>query len=182
MMRNKNVLIVIGCLFLTGCAYVSASPYDADRTTRGIAIPEQIPLLVVSGDNTSVIYANNPNKGIALKFGSFLAKHKLDAEFSPNGSLAKISSDQDTTEIGLKLIELVRTAVEKGTPIGAAFSGKSGNAGGTVNRFGVFAFDFDEYGNFVGLIPMINSSGLITVPKKAGVVQAPPGDQPIKVD
>lgn len=165
-MRNLiAVALMITALGVSSCAYVTGTPYKPGVPSKGISIPEQIPLLVVSGASTSVIYANNPNRGTRLSFGSFLAKHKFEAEFS-NGSISKISSDQDTTEVAVKLIELVNEAVKVGNPIGKAFSGKSGDAGGTGNRFGIYQFNFDQAGNFIGLTPVLSSSGLIEVPVK----------------
>lgn len=151
-------------LFLTGCAYVSSSPYNPGSSKNGIPLPEQIPLLVVSGAKTEVIYANNPNRGSALRFGSFLAKHEFEAKFS-DGSLGEIKSNQDTTEVAIKLIELVQESAKSGNPIGAAFSSKTGDTAGTVDRYGIFAFDFDNDGSFIGLTPLITSRDLIKVPK-----------------
>lgn len=157
-------LFLIVCIgaFMTGCAYVTAVPYDDPLSVDGIKIPEQIPLLVVAGSTTKVIYATNPNKGTAVQFGAFLAKHDFNAKFN-GGTLSEIASNQDTTAIALKLIELVSTAAASGTPIAAAFSGESGDGGGTGDRFGVFSFEFDPDGNFIGLRPVLHGSELMKV-------------------
>lgn len=166
-------------MILSGCAYVSSYSYDASDYTNGIRIPDQIPLLVVTGSETKVIYAGNPNKGSALRFGSFLAKHNFEATFSA-GNLTSIKSDQDTTEVGLKLIELVQKSIVEGTQIADAFSSKDGETSGAGNRYGVFKFEFDELGDFVGLTPLISSSGLIVVPQQTTQIIQQSG--PLEVD
>ncbi|MFN3132443.1 hypothetical protein [Roseibium sp.] len=161
-MLGRKLLSISMAAMVSGCAYVTAVPYDDPLGVDGIKIPEQIPLLVVTGTSTNVIYATNPNKGTAIQFGAFLAKHDFNAKFN-GGTLSEIASNQDTTALALKLVELVNTAAQSGNPIGAAFSGKSGDGGGTGDRFGVFKFVFDTEGNFVGFRPVLHGSDLMKV-------------------
>jgi hypothetical protein len=172
MLRSTYLLVLFigSSLALAGCANVSAIPVGPGSNVRGIRIYDIKPLLVVSGENVSVVMVPNYNRAYALRFSSFLAKHDFEADFQ-NGFITKVKSNQDTTAFPIALVNLIQEAVKTGNPVGQAFSAKGG---GTGNRFGVYDIVFDQDGNLVGLRRLISDSSLIRVPNASPAVIPPP--------
>lgn len=156
-------------LALAGCANVSAVPVKPNSPVAGIRIYDVKPLLVVSGDNVSLLMVPNYNRAYALKFSTFLAKNDFEATFQ-NGFLASIKSHQDTTAVALALIKLVEETAKLGGG-GKAFAD---TAGGSGNRFGIYDIVFDHDGNIIGLQPLVSDRTLMKVPTSGSVVVPPP--------
>lgn len=149
-------------LIISACSYVTAVPTTKYAPTEGIPIPTVKPLLVISGGQASILFVPNMNRTYALRFGSFLAKHEFSADLQ-NGMLTKLSSKQDGTDVPIALIKLVQAAVEKGVPIGAAFSGQVNDAagGGLVQVYDII---FSEEGDFIALKPLLHPQDFIRMP------------------
>lgn len=166
---------------LGACANVTAVPVtneidpDGVRVSsyvEGIRIPDCKPLIAVAGNAISVIWVKNPDKELALRFSTFLAKHDFSVEFT-NQCLSKLTSNQDTTAVPIAFINLLSKALETGRSIGEAFSGKM--AEGTTGRLQLFDLVFDGQGNLMYLRPLIRDRDLIRVPvaSAAGAGQQP---------
>src|SRR4051794_14956317 len=104
-MKSLALAAAFACL-LPGCAYVSAVPVPPGSQAEGIRIYDVKPLLVVAGNQVSVVLVPNYNRAYALRFGSFLAKHDFAATLD-GGILSKVSSNQDTTTVAVALVNLV---------------------------------------------------------------------------
>lgn len=155
---------------VAGCANVSAVPVKPGSPVAGIRYYDVKPLLVVSGESVTPIIVPNYNRGYALKFSTFLAKHDFEATFQ-SGFLTTIKSHQDTTALPIALVELVKAAVSSGNQIGDAFANK---AGGTGDRFGIYDIVFDDEGNIVGLKQLLVDTTLMKVPPAGGTTAPPP--------
>ncbi|MET2827401.1 hypothetical protein [Mesorhizobium shangrilense] len=175
---TRSIFFFAFCAALSGCAYVSATPVRPGQIIDGIPIPTVKPLLVISGTQVSVLLVPNPNKTYALRFGSFLAKHdfKLDMQ---SGMIASLTSNQDSTEVAIALVQTIQKAVETGHSLGSAFGGTTPTS--DSGRVQVYDIVFDESGNLIGLKPLAFQSDLMKVPasQAAGVGATPkPANQP----
>jgi len=157
-MKTKLVLgLSISLFSISGCAYVTAVPAPPGSEVRGIRVPDVKPLLVVTGGQVQVITVPNPNRAYALQFGSFLAKHDLEADFS-NGFIQKLKSNQDSTAFS---VELLKSLTEAQKTPGGIFDGFSKNGGsGAANDLQVYDIVFDSAGNLVGLRPLITKNNI----------------------
>jgi hypothetical protein len=167
---SKLSKLVFVCLFSAACTYVTAVPTSPNNPAEGIPIPTVKPMLVVSGGQASILYVPNPNRSYALRFGSFLAKHDFNFDLQ-NAMLSKMDSKQNSTEVPIALINLISKAVEKGTPIGAAFSGQANDAAGGPIQ--VYDLIFSDDGDLIGVRPVLNPQDFIRMPKSAITRQAP---------
>lgn len=98
-MRNEiaigvTVMVLLGSN-LMGCAYVTAEPAPPGSDVRGIRVPTVKPLLVVTGAQVELMTIPNPNREYALRFGSFLAKHKC-----PSGDF--LNRENRLADLGLR--------------------------------------------------------------------------------
>lgn len=163
------------CLILAvaGCANVTAVPVKPGSPVAGIRIYDVKPLLVVSGDNVSLLMVPNYNRAYALKFSTFLAKHDFEATFQ-NGFLTNVISHQDTTAVALALVQLITEVAKSGPMKGKTFAE---TAGGSGNRFGVYDIVFDRDGNIIGLQPLVSDRTLMKMPLRPATAtpSEPPG-------
>jgi opacity protein-like surface antigen len=158
-------------LSLAGCASVNVKPVDKyDRTTPGFRIPERKPLVVVLGGHVDVMWVCNPDKGTAMQFGSFLAKHHMVIDFNACGSPSKIDSEQDSTAIPLKLLEIVNAVAAKTLPGGQGVSGTTSSSAGST-PFQIFDVRFGDDSS-VQLVPLVHSGDILRL-NLAGEVTAP---------
>jgi len=140
--------LIVGILFLSGCAYTTAKPVDfTDRDTKGFRVYEPRPLLVVTDKSTQVVFVPNFDRGYAVRFGAFLSKNDITLK-TTEGALTEISSNIDTTAALTLFQTLGQTAlqqVDKLKALGATVEGK------IPSMEGVFDFEFDAAGRFTGL-------------------------------
>lgn len=178
MARLILCLLAASLSAVAGCAYVSSKPVASDSKEEGLRYYEPKPLLVVSGSQASVIFVPNYSKAYALRFGTFLAKHDLTAEFQ-SGMLSKITSNQDSTALSLAILATVNKALDTGKPIFSAFSDKSADA--KAQKFQVFEILFDEQGNVSKLKALLVDEQMLNFPvvtnSGAAVPAKGPGDQ-----
>lgn len=154
--------ITIFSLMLQGCAGISAEPFKgAHDNTEGIRFYEPTPFLIVTGTKVNTVFIPNPKRGIAIGFNSWLAKHKAELKVE-QGVLTELSSDVDATAVPVGFLTLLQTLGQealktmaeaaKNAP-GAAALGDE--VDGTItNKEGVYLFNFDDNGNFIGLTKM----------------------------
>lgn len=142
---------------LSGCAYVTAVPAPPGSEVEGIRVPGFKPLLVVTGGQVQLLTVPNPNREYALRFGSFLAEHKFEAEFS-NGFINKVSSDQDSTAVAIQLLTSLTEAAKAGVGLFDGFSDRAGS--GAATDLQIYDIVFDEEGNLVELRPLITKAGI----------------------
>jgi hypothetical protein len=173
-----SALVAIASLGLSACAYVTAVPAPPDEYVdgvrvkshvEGVRIPDCKPLIAVTGNAINVIWIKNPDKELALRFGTFLAKHEFGVEFT-NQCLSKLTSNQDTTAVPIAFINLLSKALETGRPIGQAFSDKANDAvAGVIQLYDPV---FDGNGTLLYLKPLIHKRDLQVIPQlKAGAPQ-----------
>ncbi|MEM9902648.1 MAG: hypothetical protein AAF865_14975 [Pseudomonadota bacterium] len=154
-MHLKTTLSFSAILLSTACSWVSVEPITEDNAdARGVRVYDQKPLLVVSGPQVSVVMVPNPDRAYAVRFGTFLAKHDLELT-TENGTLSKISSNQDTTAFPIALVNLVTEAVKSGNPIPGAFSSTAAPRV-TGADFAIFDIIFDGQGNIEKLVPLLD--------------------------
>lgn len=156
----KNLFVAIAsCMLLSGCAYFTVQPIEpGDNSTKGLRVYDVKPLLVVSSKGADVITVPDPSRAYAVRFGTFLAKHDVDLELG-NGVLTKIGSKQDSTDVPLKLIDLVTEAVKSGNPLGAAFSKSALEEGDLA----IYEIIFDLRGNITDLKPLLRQDDFIRI-------------------
>lgn len=163
-MNNKlRKIIAIAAsylLLLQGCATISSEPFlGAGDKQSGMRFYEPTPFLIVTNTKIQTVMIPNPNRGVAINFKNWLAKHNAELEMD-QGSLKSIKSEADSTAIPTGFLTMVTTLGGKAldTAIEAAKSGSkvAGAMGDTIdgtiiNKEGVYEFKFDKEGNFVGL-------------------------------
>lgn len=176
---NLGKLVLAGTLMLAlaGCASASFKPYDKyDTKTAGVRIPERKPLVVLMGNTVNIQWVCNNDRGQALQFGSFLAKHHMKIDFDGCGGIEALDSEQDSTEVPLKLIEVINEAAK------AAFAPGTGTSGTTTTNGGKLAFQiFDVrfgYDGTVILQPLVRPGDVLRIDTGTGVVsgQVPVGN------
>jgi len=170
MIKQSLCALVVPLGILSGCAFVTAVPAPPGSEVRGIRVPDIKPLLVITGGEVEVITVPNPNRAYAVQFGSFLAKHNLEAEFS-NGFINKIKSDQDSTAFSIELLKSITEAAKAGTGIFDGFSDKGGD--GAASDLQVYDIVFDDQGNLLALRPLIQKDNIEPY-VTAGQVITPP--------
>src|SRR5262249_15050307 len=139
------------CCGLFACAWVDAVPVSPNSDTPGIRIPAVKPLLVV-GAQVGVLLVPNPNKQLALRFGTFLAKNELTVDFQ-QGMLQSLNSKEDSTPVPVALLAALGQAAAAGhNLLGAAFAAQ---AGGGAAQLQIYDIVFDDAGNLVELKPLI---------------------------
>lgn len=175
------ILAFLSPILLSACAYVTAVPAPPGSDARGIRVPDIKPLLVVTGGQVEVVTVPNPNRAYAVQFGSFLAKHNLEAQFS-NGFINSIKSDQDTTAFSIELLKALTEATKAGVAISDGFSADGGS--GEANDLQVYDIVFDDLGNLVALKPLIQkhstkpfTTQAFSQPQAAAVVPAVSADK-----
>lgn len=173
-MPNKLVMALSVSLLSSACAYVTAVPAPPGAPVEGVRIYDVKPLLVVTGNQVTVLLVPNYNRAYALRFGSFLAKHDFTVEMQ-NGMISKIASNQDTTTVAIAIVNMITKAVETGNSIADAFSKKS-DASVPGGRLQVFDIVFDDVGNIVSLRPLVADRQLLRTPATAagGATMIPP--------
>jgi hypothetical protein len=130
---------------LSGCAWTRITPVAPnDTVTPGLRIYDSKPLLFVTTGGGQINFIPNPDKAYAVRYGAFLAKNNIDIQLD-HGIVKGLKNDLDST----KLIELLQALAEKALP---ALTG-SATAGTPVAGIpvAVYEFQFDGYGNLVGL-------------------------------
>lgn len=159
--------IVVVSLSITGCASVTVKPFSKyDTHTQGFRLPERKPLVVLMGGNVQVIWVCNPDKGSAMQFGSFLAKHHFVVNFDGCGSPTSVDSDQDSTAVPLKLLDIVNGVAERAFPSGEGKSGASTNAAGPT-PFQIFDVRFGS-DDSVSLVPLVHPGDLVRLSLSGG--------------
>lgn len=134
-MKRTLTLLAAPCLFLHGCAYVTAVPTHDNASIKGIRVYSPKAFAVVNGNSVSTLVVPDCSREYAIRFGSFLAKNDTTLEMA-NGMLTKVDNKQDTTALPIKLVDAVTQAAVAGKSLGSAFSAKVD--GGTENMFGVY--------------------------------------------
>lgn len=137
-------------VFLAGCAETTITPIDyADRSpkTRGLRVYDPKPLLVVTSNNTSVVFVPDFNRAYAVTFHAFLSKNNVTIK-TTDGALTELSSDLDTTQILSFFESLGKEALAQAKDLKALGT----SVDGTIpDKQGVYEFVFDQSGSFVGL-------------------------------
>lgn len=160
-MRIFQTAIVLAFV-LTGCAYVTAVPVKPGDPDPGIRIYDVKPLLVVANTQVSVIMVPNYNRGYAVKFGAFLAKHDFEIDMA-NGVVSKVTSNQDATALPTELVKVL----EEGAKTGKLFAESvTPPAAEQVNgkekaNFQIFEIEFDSSGAITGLKPLLPSESVL---------------------
>ena len=145
--RRGALGAVMACCSLAACAYVDAVPVGPNSDVPGIRIPAIKPLLVV-GSQVGVLLVPNPNRQLALRFWTFLAKNELTADFQ-QGMLQSLNSKQDTTPVPVAFLSALGQAAAAGhNLLGAAFAAQSG---GGAAQLQIYDIIFDDAGNLTGL-------------------------------
>ncbi|HEX8482763.1 MAG TPA: hypothetical protein VF650_12750 [Allosphingosinicella sp.] len=151
--RLATPLLGAAVLALGACANFTAERVDLsgppERLPRGLIVHDQVPLLVVENGHASIIMVQSPDRGTAIRFSSFLAKHDLTLEFATTGGLSKVVSNQDSTAFPLKLLDLAKPLTDK---LPAAF-GLSGAAAGASSSIQIYNIVF-EGGKIAALEPL----------------------------
>jgi len=178
----KLMTACVLALTLSGCASATFKPYTKyDTTTAGIRIPERKPLVVLMGNTVSVQWVCNPDRGQALQFSSFLAKHHMVVDFDGCGGITKLDSDQDSTAVPLALVQIIEKAAENAFKSGSTTSGTSGAVNDGKLAFQMFDVRFDYDGN-ITLEPLIKPADVLQINtgtgKVSGNVPATAGSTP----
>jgi len=154
-------------LALSACASASFKPYEGyDSTTKGLRLPERKPLVVLMGNTVSIQWVCNNDKGTAMQFGSFLAKHHMKATFDTCGGMSALDSDQDSTAVPLKLIEVIGAVAQQTLPKGQATSAT--DTTGKV-AFQIFDVRFD-YDGSISLVPLVHAGDVMRIDTGTGTV------------
>lgn len=170
-------ILILSSIVLAGCAYTTAKPYyaaDADHV-RGLKIPDMRPLLVVANSQVSVVMVPNPDRGVALRFGAFLAKNDCEVDLD-HQSVTKFHCVEDSTALPVELVKVLENAATEKLPLGQLFAAQVSGDRGTA-KLQIFAVDFGDNGQIVGLKPLLsNESSFIEVPAtpNTGTVPPPP--------
>ena len=137
-------------LSATACATFDAEQVDLRENPRprGIFVPDQVPLLVIADGVPSVQMVRSPDRGTALRFASFLAKHDVTLEFTDQGGLKKLTSNQDTTAFPLKLLDLAKPFTDK---LAEGFSGQERTPARSLQ---VYRIEFRD-GQIERLVPLL---------------------------
>lgn len=163
-MAIKSLPVVIAAgLILSGCTYFTAERVvGSDNKTEGIRIPDQKPLLIVTGGQVSTVMVPNPDRATAIRFGAFLAKHDVSLDFG-NGVLSKVTSNQDSTTIVNSLIDLAKTVAQNAEKLAAAFSTQGSQF---TTAFQIYEIMFDGSGSISQLKPLLsqNDAQLLFLP------------------
>lgn len=157
-------------LALSACASASFKPYDKyDTTTPGIRIPERKPLVVLMGNTVSIQWVCNNDRGQAMQFGSFLAKHHMKVNFDGCGGIDTLDSEQDSTEVPLKLIEFINEAAKTAFAPGTGTSGRTETTHEGNLAFQIFDVRFG-YDGTVTLQPLVKPGDVLRIDTGTGVV------------
>lgn len=166
----KVLTACVLALTLTACASASFKPYTKyDTTTPGIRIPERKPIVVLMGNTVTVQWVCNPDRGQALQFGSFLAKHHMVVDFDGCGGISKLDSDQDSTAVPLALVQIINDVANKAFQAGTNTSGTSGGVNDGKLAFQMFDVRFDYEGN-ITLEPLIRPGDVLQINTGTGKV------------
>ena len=132
-------------IFLAGCAYTDAVPvaYD-DASTWGVRVYDVKPLLFVYEKNTQIQFVPNYNRAYAVQFGEFLAKNDFKLSLD-TGSITQVQTNLDSTDF-IKLLSAIAPNL-----IPPAGLGSSQPAAVNDHLVGIYEFEFDDFGNLVGL-------------------------------
>ena len=150
-MRGVIVVATIA-LSLSGCTSFSAERFDlaANQKPKGLYVFDDVPLLVVANGQASIVMVENTDRGVAVQFSAFLAKHDVSLEFFNTGGLSKVTSNQDATALPLALVDLAKTVADK-LPAGLGLSGTD-RAASTLQ---VYRINF-ENGEIASLTPLLS--------------------------
>lgn len=168
-MKIRSVICLTAALWASGCAYVTSVPVtDENPNPQGFVQYEVMPILVVSGGQPSIKYIPDFNKKRVVQFGAFLAKNDLILTLRDNGTIETVDAKLDATAPVDGLFQIANRLLDSSIPEAPAASGAV-NSGGDVR---IFAFQFDDAGNLIGLrelshIPM----GAVATPAAVGPLQ-----------
>jgi len=170
MQAGRTLVAGALALVLAGCASASFKPYTKyDTTTAGIRIPERKPLVVLMGNTVSIQWVCNNDRGQAMQFGSFLAKHHMKVDFDGCGGIDTLDSDQDSTEVPLKLIEVINEAAKAAFQPGTGTSGQTQTSNDGNLAFQIFDVRFD-YEGAVTLQPLVRPGDVLRIDTGTGKV------------
>ena len=133
-----------------GCAaWTDVVPVEyADRDAKGLRVYDPIPLLVVTAEQTSIVFVPDFERGYSVRFHAWLAKNNSSIKLADGALMTEMGSNLDTTgllsllqSVGGKAIENAEQLSAFGQPVTGAITGKEG----------IYRFDFDETGRFTGL-------------------------------
>ena len=165
---QRTLGAAMACCSLAACAYVDTVPVGPNSDVPGIRIPAIKPLLVV-GSQVGVLLVPNPNRQLALRFWTFLAKNELTVDFQ-HGMLQSLNSKQDTTPVPVAFLSALGQAAAGGhNLLGAAFAAQTG---GGAAELQIYDIVFDDAGNLVGLRPLITP---VPVTSSLNMPQPQPG-------
>lgn len=168
MWLGKLICAGVLALALAGCASVGFKPVDKyDTKTAGLRIPERKPLVVLMGNTVSIQWVCNTDRQQAMQFGSFLAKHHMIVDFDACGGIKKLDSEQDSTAIPLKLIEVINGVAQRAL----AGQATSQTANGGMLAFQIFDVRFDYDGN-IDLAPLVRPNEVLRIDTGTGIVSA----------
>jgi hypothetical protein len=145
MTRLLAGLILLLC---SGCAATTAVPIaPGDRTTKGFRIYDPKPMLLVTSKSTQVFFVPSYDRGYAVRFWAFLAKNDLTLK-TADGAMTELGSHIDTTATLTLFQALGQEALKQVDKLKALGSNVDGTLTG---KEGLYEFEFDANGKFVGL-------------------------------
>lgn len=159
--HRKISLALLFTAALGGCTSFTGTRVDLSRNPseipRGILVQDEVPLLVISNGQASIVMVKSADRGSVLQFSAFLAKHDVELDFNATGGLSKIISNQDATALPLSLVELAKTVAEK-LPAGLGLSKSESRS----NAIQIYRIRFEK-GEVVELVPLLKGDSAIFV-------------------
>lgn len=160
--HRKIWLALLFTAALGGCTSFTGTRVDLSRNPseipHGILVQDEVPLLVISNGQASIVMVKSADRGSVLQFSAFLAKHDVELDFNATGGLSKIISNQDSTALPLSLVDLAKTVAEK-LPAGLGLS-KSESQSSAMQ---IYSIEFKD-GKIEKLVPLLKGDSAIFVP------------------
>ena len=147
----RLLLAVVAVFLCSACASTTATPVSyGDRTTKGFRIYDPKPLLVVTNKTAQVVFVPNFDRGYAVRFYAFLSKNDLTLK-TADGAMTELGSHIDTTAALTLFQTLAQEALKQVDKLKALGSAVDGTITG---KEGIYEFEFDDKGRFVGFKKM----------------------------
>ena len=170
-MRQNSIarsIILLLPAFLSGCTNFTAQRVDISQppsktTPRGIFVPDEVPILVVSNGQAKIVMVRSADRGTSIQFSTFLAKHEVELDFQDTGELSKLVSNQDSTLIPNAIIDLAKSVAGK-LPSGLGLSKSEAQS----SSLQVYKIEFRN-GEISRLVPLLDqtNSKFVSVPISA---------------
>jgi hypothetical protein len=143
----RYLVTVIALLLCSGCAGTTSTPVAyGDRKTEGFRIYDPKPLLVVTNKTAQVVFVPNFNRGYAVRFYAYLSKNDVTLK-TADGAMTELGSHLDTTAALTLFQTLAQEALKQVDKLKALGSAVDGTITG---KEGLYEFEFDDNGRFVG--------------------------------